>query len=97
MKRTCIHCGERFETREPKTCSVKPPEGGIQPCEGKPWGFAAMDPEKRRLSAIKGARLIHLMGLAHKFEGHAARVAGQRGGLSPNRRRSGAKQNDPYL
>lgn len=100
MKRTCIHCGERFDTKEPlKPCKATPlPEGPPNLfCEGKPWGYAAMDPEKRAQCALQGARKIRDLGLRHQWTSDEARLAAQRGGLSLRRKRSGGKPNDPFL
>ena len=94
MKRACIHCGEKFETSEITRCKTSK-RGAARNCEGKPWGFAAMDPDKRKACAMKGAEKLTESGLRHQWTQEEARLAGQRGGFSEKRRRAGYKP-DPF-
>lgn len=56
--------------------------------KGRPRGkrrfsFASLSPERRREVAIKGAKALHLKGLAHQFtEGQDSKEAGRKGGLA---------------
>jgi len=52
-----------------------------------PRGFAAMDPDKRRLLSSLGGIAAHKSGRAHEFDSTEAREAGRKGGASPRRRR----------
>jgi general stress protein YciG len=45
----------------------------------KKKGFAAMDPEKRRAAAAKGAEALHASGKAHEFTPEEAKKAGHKG------------------
>jgi len=50
--------------------------------KSKGRGFASMNPDKQRLIASKGGRAAHKKGTAHKWTSEEARVAGQIGGKS---------------
>lgn len=49
---------------------------------GKPRGFAAMSPEKRREISSLGGKSAHEKGTAHRFTSEEAREAGRKGGLA---------------
>lgn len=44
-------------------------------------GFAAMDPEKRRLICSMGGKRAHELGVAHEYTSEEARAAGRKGGM----------------
>ncbi|AEL07185.1 stress-induced protein [Xanthomonas campestris] len=50
-------------------------------------GFAALDPEKRRLLASSGGKAAHASGNAHEFTSDEAREAGRKGGQAVSRDR----------
>ena len=60
-----------------------------QQAAGKPRGFAALSPERRKEVAHMGAVAAHQAGTAYRWDSEAARVAGARGGRA-KRRRGGA-------
>lgn len=47
---------------------------------GKPRGFAALPPERRREIARQGGLAAHEAGTAHQFTPEEAREAGRKGG-----------------
>ena len=52
-------------------------------------GFAAMDPEQRRLISSVGGKAAHQKGRAHEFTPQEAREAGRKGGRrAPSRGRA---------
>lgn len=51
-------------------------------------GFAAMDPERRRIVAQMGGRAAHVMGAAHEFTAEEARAAGRLGGIHSHQSRN---------
>jgi len=57
------------------------------PVSGRPKGFAAMDPERRREIARRGGRAAHARGTAHEFSSAEAIVAGRKGGRAIHVRR----------
>lgn len=54
-------------------------------------GFAAMDPERRRLVSSVGGRAAHEKGTGHEFTSEEAREAGRKGGRA-RAARAGRKQ-----
>jgi len=57
---------------------------------GKPRGFAALTPERRKEISRKGGVSAHIKGSAHEWDSLAAREAGRKGGLSHWARRAAA-------
>jgi len=55
----------------------------------KPWGLAALSPEKRREIAAMGGRASQQSGKAYCWDSESARVAGRKGGKAS--RGSGGK------
>jgi general stress protein YciG len=52
-------------------------------------GFAALDPEARRVVARRGGEAAHRAGTAHEFTAEEARVAGKKGGhVTQSKRRA---------
>lgn len=54
---------------------------------GKPRGFAAISPERRKEIASAGGKAAHAAGTAHVFSSAEAKAAGRRGGLARGRLR----------
>lgn len=55
---------------------------------GRPRGFAALTPERRREISRKGGVTAHVKGSAHEWDSVSAREAGRKGGLSHSARRA---------
>jgi uncharacterized protein len=60
--------------------SLEDPTPGNDPFarRGSPRGFAALDPQQRRILASRGGRAAHASGNAHEFTREEARAAGRR-------------------
>ncbi|GGN45328.1 KGG domain-containing protein [Deinococcus daejeonensis] len=54
---------------------------------GRPRGFARMDPERQRAIASAGGRAAHASGNAHQFTSAEARAAGRKGGQASRKTR----------
>ncbi len=61
---------------------------------GKPRGFAAMSPAKRRIIAAMGGRSTQRLGRAHRWTPAEAKLAGAKGGSISRRRPRAARQQD---
>jgi uncharacterized protein len=68
-----------------------PGEREVEP-RGRPRGFAAMDPEKRRRISSVGGKAAHEKGTGHEFTPDEAREAGRKGGRASAAARAGHKQ-----
>ena len=62
-----------------KNNGSEPGGGEVEP-RRRLRGFAAMDPERRRLVSSVGGRAAHEKGTGHEFTSEEAREAGRKGG-----------------